>query len=222
MRRWIYRVILIVIWGVTGCGALAACDQLPPALQTALPPAGQSIPGRPTPTPPVEAPGGGSDVCLAVFPLEQLETVDFDRATPAQLEAAFGAAQVTSGRPTRLRFDRQGCTMLVTLGGQTLQAIELLDYGTLGMVVGRYGPPETAGIAQGNLALPLAGISVLLYPSAGIIVMTETPFNALSVSSPVQRLILMPPFDAAGQVTRLNLQPQPWQPLALPDQDRAQ
>ena len=209
---------------------LAGCGTLPEKAQTAVPPILTGIapgaealpgvlpdmlPGRQTPSPAAvdaSAPATNNSVCLAIYPLDQIEAVDFDATTLAQLEAAFGAADLASGRPTRLRFERQGCVLLATAGMMTPTDLELLDYGTLALLTGRYGLPEAAGIAEGNLALPTAGVGVLFYPVRGIIAIFDAPLESLTLESPLRRLIFIPPYTLADQTTRLNVRITPWQP----------
>jgi len=150
--------------------------------------------------------------CTAVFPLESVEAIRFGTTTIPQLEAAFGHAAYVGGRPTRFRFEDRGCTLRVTIGFQEALEAELTNYGTLGLLLDRYGPPTAVGVSQGNLTLLTIGNAVLLYPDRGITAIFDVRPDELSLDTPVNTLDFRPPYQVSRQIRRLNLQPVEWQP----------
>jgi hypothetical protein len=150
--------------------------------------------------------------CTTVFPVANVEAIEFGRTTLPQLEAAFGQAVARGGRPTRLRFEFEGCILLVTVSVDTADEAELINYGTLGLLLDRYGPPAAAAVSEGNLALPPVGSAVLLWPDRGIIAVFEGAPDELTRGTPLSSLIFRPPYDAGQQVKRLKLTLVEWQP----------
>jgi hypothetical protein len=162
--------------------------------------------------PPEISPTPASD-CTAVFPIESVERIEFGETTVAQLEATFGHAGFPAGRPPRLRFEDDGCMLLVTLGIQEALEAELVNYGSLGLLLDRYGPPPAVGISQGNLTLLTVGNAVLLYPDQGVIAICAAGPDEISRATTVGQLVFRPPYTADQQITRLNLQPvEDWVP----------
>jgi hypothetical protein len=162
--------------------------------------------------PPDISPTPTSD-CTPVFPIESVERIDFGETTVTQLEAAFGRADFPSGRPPRLRFEDGGCMLIVTLGIQEALEAELVNYGSLGLLLDRYGPPGTVGISQGNLTLLTTGNAVLLYPDQGVIAIFDAGPDEISRATTVGQLIFRPPYTANKQITRLHLRPvEDWVP----------
>jgi hypothetical protein len=156
--------------------------------------------------PPEISPTPASD-CTPVFPIESVERIAFGETTVTQLESTFGRADFPSGRPPRLRFEDGGCVLIVTLGVQEALEAELVNYGSLGLLLDRYGPPQAVGISQGNLTLLTIGNAVLLYPDQGVIAIFDAGPDAISRTTPIGQLIFRPPYTADKQMTRLNLQP---------------
>jgi hypothetical protein len=150
--------------------------------------------------------------CTAVFPLDSVEAIQFGTTTIPQLEAAFGHAAYVGGRPTRFRFEDHGCVLRVTIGFQEALEAELANYGTLGLLIDRYGPPAAVGISQGNLTLLFVGNAVLLYPEQGIVAIFDVEPDALTLDTPVSALNFRPPYEVSQQIRRLNLRPVEWQP----------
>jgi hypothetical protein len=150
--------------------------------------------------------------CTAVFPLDSVEAIQFGTTTIPQLEAAFGHAAYVGGRPTRFRFESKGCILRVTIGFQEALDAELTNYGTLGLLLDRYGPPAVVGISQGNLTLLITGNAVLLYPDQGIVAIFGVEPDALTLDTPVSTLNFRPPYEVPQQIRRLNLRPVEWQP----------
>lgn len=150
--------------------------------------------------------------CMTVFPLDSVEAINFGQTTLSQLEASFGHATRMSGRPPRLRFDDQGCSLFVTLGTQEAEEAELDSYGTLQFLLDRYGPPEAVGITQGNLTMLLIGYAVLLYPEKGVIAIFDVDPETLTLTTPVTELHLRSPYQVDRQVKRFNLLLVDWQP----------
>ncbi len=176
-----------------------APPQPPTALATPL----VTSPFRfPTPTPTQPAAG---NTCTAVFPIESIEAIRFGETTTIQLEAAFGRADSVGGRPTTYRFVEQGCELRVSIGMQTAMEVELAPYGSLDWLLARYGPPDAAGISQGNLVLLMPGQTVLLYPDRGVIATFDGLPGELMRASPVGTLYVRPPYETTQQIARLNL-----------------
>lgn len=179
----------------------------------------QGLPGRVSPTPPVVMTGTPPASapperdCTHVFPLENVEAVELGRTTLLQLQAAFGRARRDTGRADYFRFSAQGCVMRALIGVDEVLEIELRDYGTLGLLLERYGVPAAVGVSQSNLVLLEVGYTVLLYPDAGVIAVLPVEPEALTPDTPLDRLIFRPPFAAQKQLTRLNARPVAW-PLA--------
>ena len=163
-------------------------------------------------TPPDQSPTPSRD-CTTVFPLDNVEAIDFNHTTISQLEASFGQADYRGGRPLTFRFEDGGCILDVEIAGQFAQAAELIGYGTLDLLLDRYGEPEVVGIAEGNLTLMLVDSVVLLYPDQGVIAIFEdiTPVE-LTRTTPISRLQIRPAYDADNQITRLNLNLVTWLP----------
>lgn len=184
---------------------------------------GPILPGRvtaiaPTPQPATEEATAEAEAtispeaCLAAFPFEVVQGIDFGRTTPTQLSAAFGTPVASGGRAPALRFEQRGCRLIVWLEGNTAQEAGLQAYGTLGWVVESFGPPDAAGVAQGNLALPLAGTAVLFYPDKGITVLFDADLADLRHETPVERLLLRAPYTLNRQARRLNVELEEWLP----------
>ncbi len=150
--------------------------------------------------------------CTAIFPPDNVEAIMWGQTTLSQLEAAFGHATRERGRANRFRFEAEGCVLRALVGVQETFEVELLDYGTLGWLLDRYGPPPATGISQGNLTLRDIGHAVLLYPEAGITAIFAEHLDALTLDMPVATLVLRPPFEAQKQLTRLNVRPEVWIP----------
>jgi hypothetical protein len=85
-------------------------------------------------------------------------------------------------------------------------------YGTLDLILERYGSPAAVGLSQGNLTLPMVDNAVLLYPELGVIAIFDVSPDELNRSTPVSTLYFRAPFEVEQQVTRLNLSPVEWQP----------
>jgi len=165
------------------------------------------------PTRPPDISPTPSDDCTSVFPIESVERIEPGETTIPQLEAAFGRADSRGGRPPRLRFEADGCTLLVTIGVQEALEAELVSYGSLGWLLDRYGQPDAVGISQGNLTLLSVDSAVLLYPDEGIIAIFEVSPDELDRDTPISQLIFRLPYTAEKQITRLNLLPvEDWQP----------
>lgn len=165
------------------------------------------------PTTPPEFSPTPMRACSSVFPLESVAAIQFGETTIPRLEASFGRSTRIGGRPIRLRFDEAGCTLWVTLGAQEAVEAELVDYGSLGLLLDHYGLPEAVGLSQGNLTLLFLDYTVLLYPEDGIIAIFDRQPEALTRSTPVTSLQIRPAFEVDAQITRLNLRPvEDWQP----------
>jgi hypothetical protein len=156
--------------------------------------------------PPDTSPTPAGD-CTPVFPIESVERIELGETTVTQLEAAFGRAAYHGGRPPRLRFEDGGCVLIVTLGIQEALEAELVNYGSLGLLLDRYGPPAAVGISQGNLTLLTTGNAVLLYPEEGLIAIFDAGPEALTRATTISHLHFRPPYTAEKQITRLNLRP---------------
>jgi hypothetical protein len=162
----------------------------------------------PSPTPAID--------CTSIFPLDNVATIDFGQTTISQLEASFGRAERIGGRAVQVRFDEQGCSLWVTLGGQQALDAELADYGTLADLLDWYGTPEAVGVSQGNLTLMVPGQAVLLYADAGVIAIFESDPDLLTLDSPIQSLQLRPAYTLEKQVKRLNLRLIEWHSPVVP------
>lgn len=234
------RLLLIVIFalGIITWGRAALAERAPVVLSptpTYAPPGWGTLPGRPTLTPPPTQPTAQTTPavpgltspflfatssptpdervdCTEVFPLDNVAAIDFGQTTIPQLEASFGRAERVGGRPIRVRFDEQGCSLFVSIGVQEALEAELLDYGTLAFVLDHYGSPDAVGISQGNLTLPLPGLGVLLYAEAGVIAIFESEPDLLTAESPVNSLQLRPAYEVEKQINRLKLRVIDWQP----------
>jgi hypothetical protein len=236
MKRGVMGLILFVLAGLlAACGppeddpaVVQIATKMPgplPGRATATPPPAATIFATRTPdvtplatspftfptTPPDQSPTPSRD-CTTVFPLENVEAIEFNRTTVTQLEASFGQATYRGGRPVTFRFESSGCTLNVAVAGDVAQEAELLSYGTLDLLLDRYGEPAAVGIAEGNLVLVWAGSTVLLYPEEGVIAIFDAVPDALTRDSPVYSLQFRPPYDVDQQVTRLNLRPVTWEP----------
>jgi hypothetical protein len=164
------------------------------------------------PTPPPGVQPTPSQDCTAVFSLDSIETIDFGHTTVIQLEAAFGHPTYRGGRPTRFRFEDEGCILLVTIGAQGAEEAELLSYGTLGLLLDRYGLPAAVGISAGSMALPMVGYTGLFYPERGITAIFDSSPDALRLTTPINTLQFQLPYVIDKQFTRLNVHPVNWQP----------
>ncbi|MBN1680054.1 MAG: hypothetical protein JW966_07160 [Anaerolineae bacterium] len=163
-------------------------------------------------SPPTQSPTPTAD-CTKIFPLDSVEAVEPGYTTLPQLEASFGQASYeSSGRATRFRFEHDGCVMLATMGFQEVQTLELRQYGTLDVLLERYGLPDAAGISGGNLTLLMVGYAVLFYPDAGMIAVFDVDPGDLTRDTPVASLTFQPPYEVENQLTRLNAEPVDWQP----------
>jgi hypothetical protein len=160
---------------------------------------------------PVAPPGRTAPDCTSVYPLSRIQEIQLGQTTTIQLQAAFGQPINRSGRPPRLRFENQDCIMLITLSGDNASEIELLDYGTLDLLLETYGTPAVVGIAEGNLTLPLADTTIALYPDQGVIAMFEVTPDKLGPRTPISSLTIRTPYDLVRQITRLNITPVEWQ-----------
>jgi hypothetical protein len=136
-----------------------------------------------------------------------VESVKLGITTITQLEASFGRAKYQSGRAPRFRFEEGGCVLIVTVGIDEALEIELLYYGTLDLLLDRYGEPEAVGISQGNLTLLDIGNAVLLYPEVGIIAIFGVEPDDLVPTTPIVSLQFHLPYETEKQIRRLNLRP---------------
>ena len=184
---------------------------------------GSLLPGRSTPTPdtalatadaPYDAvmPTAAPSDCTTAFPIETVEAIELGTTTSTQLRASFGQPVSVSGRPPRMRFEAGACVLLVTLGADEAEEVELQQYGTLGWVLDRYGSPDAAGIAQGNLTLPLADSAVLLYADEGLVVLFDRDLATLDRDTPVDSLFVRPAYTLDDQLRRLNIEKADWRP----------
>lgn len=164
----------------------------------------------PTSVPDIPATPGQD--CTQVFPLENVEAIEFGQTSIPQLEASFGQPVYRGGRPTRFRFEESGCILLVTIGVREAQEAELVYYGTLDTVLDHYGPPAAAGVSEGNLALVFVGSTLLFYPEQGVIARFDVGPDELTRDTPVSSLILRPPYDLGRQLTALKVEPVEWLP----------
>jgi hypothetical protein len=197
--------------GLPGRSTVTPANETPFALPTApRTPVVTSPLAFPTPTP--ERSPTPARLCSTVFPIESVEAIRFGVTTLAQLEAAFGTATYQSGRPTRFRFEDEGCVLLVTIGVYEALAAELWAYGTLDLLLERYGPPAGVGVSQGNLTLLMVGNAVLLYPDAGIIAVFDAAPGDLTRATPISSLQFRPSYDLDAQFRRLNARAVDWQP----------
>ncbi len=221
------KPVFWLVWaGMLATAALGAAVALGHALPAAAL-AGQTpqeLPGRVTLTPPLMVTGTPAPSvtpqrdCTRVFPLENVEAVELGRTTLLQLQAAFGRARRETGRANYFRFTAQGCVLRALIGVDEVLETELRDYGTLDLLLERYGIPAAVGVSQGNLTLLEVGYAVLLYPERGVIAVLPVEPDALTPTTPVERLIFRPPFTAEKQLTRLNARPVAW-PLATATPD---
>jgi hypothetical protein len=225
---WLAEIAMMAIL-VSGCGAEPGPSPSHTPLATSPGPTGLPIRATPTPSsatpfmlptalitpmvtspftfptrPPDVSPTPAHD-CTSVFPLESVERITFGETTATQLEAAFGRAVSRGGRPPALRFERGTCTLIVTLGIQEAQEAELRSYGSLGLLLDRYGPPAAVGISQGNLTLLAVGNAVLLYPDQGLIAIFDAEPDALDRATPISHLYFRPAYATDKQIARLNL-----------------
>lgn len=167
---------------------------------------------NPTPTgPPTPSPTPAT-VCAAQFPIDSVEAIEPGRTTLAQVEAAFGQADFRGGRPLQIRFYEGDCELRVTAGFSEALEVELIDYSTLGWLLERYGPPDTAAVTEGNLTLILPDVTVLLYPEEGVIAVLEALPDDLTRASLLDSLVFRPPFEVDQQLTRLKARPIEWLP----------
>jgi len=119
----------------------------------------------------------------------------------------------------RFKFEEGGCTLFVEMGTNEAQEVELLSYGTLEMLIERYGEPATVGISQGNLTLLTADVAVLFYPKQGAIAIFDVSPDFLTPTTPISHLFLRPAFEIDKQLKRLNVQPVEWDaPSIAPSQ----
>lgn len=206
--RWLMSmgVLVAVALVIASQGAMPAAV----ALVQATP---QGLPGRPDLTLTATISGTPAPDCTRIFPLENVEAVELGQTTLLQLQAAFGRARRDSGRANYFRFSAQGCVLRALIGVEEVLEVELHDYGTLDLLLQRYGVPAALGITQGNLTLLEIGYTVLLYPEDGVIAVLPVEPEALTPDTPLDRLIFRPPFATQKQLTRLNARPVAW-PLA--------
>jgi hypothetical protein len=233
-------IVFSVTWPASGLGVLpllgvtgfiggvpsgSAADPAVPGRATLTPspevvlilPTGEA--GTPVPTSPFVFPTSPPAVstpparpCTTLFPLGNVEAIELGMTQIPQLEASFGQATALSGRPTRFKFEAQGCEMLVTVGALEALEVELRQYGTLGLLLDRYGTPAGVGVSEGNLALIMTGYAVLFYPEQGVIAIFSQHPDELARETVVDSLIFRAPFEVEAQVTRLNLSLVTWQP----------
>ena len=151
--------------------------------------------------------------CTTVFPLESVLRIEPGQTTIAQLEAAFGQASRTGGRPLSFYFVAQGCEMKVAIGVDSAEEVELTSYGDLGWLLEELGPPAAVGVTGGNLAYLFLDHTLLLYPESGVLALIELPPDELTRETPLGLFTLRRPFEAAKQLKRLNAQEiEDWQP----------
>ena len=162
--------------------------------------------GSPTPSP------TPATACAARFPIDSIEAIEPGRTTIAQVEAAFGQADFRGGRPLQLRFYEGDCELRITVGIDEALEVEAIEYSTLGWLLERYGPPDAAAISEGNLALILPDVTVLLYAEAGIVAVLEALPDGLTRESLIDSLVFRPPFEVDRQLTRLNARAVEWLP----------
>lgn len=143
--------------------------------------------------------------CTQVFPIERVETIDFNATTTAQLEAMFGRAERVGGRASTYRFVSRSCVLDVSTGGGIAQEAILFGYGTLGWLLERYGLPAGVGISQGNLVFMIPGYAVLLFPDARAIAFFEMLPDQLTRDTPVYALHFWASFTVEQQERRLKL-----------------
>jgi len=228
------RVLLLTVLIIAGLAVLplagqAASGQAPaptlrplPARATVTPRPGTPLapPGAPaTPFatspfvfPTALAPTPARD-CTLVFPLDSIERIRLGKTTLAQLQAAFGRPSSVSGRPTLYTFEDEGCTLSVQLGADEALIVEANDYGTLDLLLERYGPPDVVGSAQGNLTLLRFDVAVLLYADEGLVAIFDAPPDELTRQTPIATLQFRPPYTLDRQIRRLNLLPvEDWRP----------
>ncbi len=223
------KTVCWLVWaGVLATAVLGAATALghAPSVVALAVQTPQGLPGRITLTPPPAATGTPAPSitperdCTRIFPLENVEAVELGRTTLLQLQAAFGRAGRDPGRADYFRFTAQGCVLRALIGVQEVLEIELRDYGTLGLLLERYGDPAAVGVSQGNLTLLEVGYTVLLYPAQGVIAVLPVEPTALTPDTPLDRLIFRPPFAAQKQLTRLNARPVAWPlPTGTPPPD---
>ncbi len=188
-----------------------------PPTRTPLGPGGSPTPAITSPfvfptTPPEISPTPSQD-CTGVFPLDNVEAITFGTTTLVQLEAAFGHATRVSGRANRFSFADEDCALIVLIGTDEAIEAELTPYGTLDLLLDRYGLPAAVGVSQGNLTLLDIGNAVLLYPDQGVIAIFNAAPEDLTGDMLVARLIFMPPFTVDQQLRRLNVRVvDDWQP----------
>ena len=162
--------------------------------------------GSPTlsPTPATE--------CAARFPIDSIEAIEPGRTTITQVEASFGQADFRGGRPLQVRFYEDDCELRVTVGINEALDVELIGYSTLGWLLERYGPPDTAAVSEGNLTLILPDVTLLLYPDEGIIAVLDALPDDLTRESLVDSLVFRPPFEVDQQLIRLKANAVDWLP----------
>jgi len=162
--------------------------------------------GSPTPSP------TPATACAARFPIDSIEAIEPGRTTIAQVEAAFGQADFRGGRPLQLRFYEGDCELRIMVGIDEALEVEAIEYSTLGWLLERYGPPDAAAISEGNLALILPDVTVLLYAEAGIVAVLDALPDDLTRESLIDSLVFRPPFEVDRQLTRLNARAVEWLP----------
>ncbi len=154
--------------------------------------------------------------CITVIPLDNVARIEFGVTTLLQLEASFGPATYQSGRAPRYRFEEQGCVLIVTTGYDEILDAELVDYGTLGLLLSTYGEPAAVGISQGNLTLLDIGLAVLFYPDVGMTAVFQVAPDDLALDTPIASWQFRAPFALEKQVTRLNARLVDWVAPAAP------
>lgn len=193
-----------------------------PGRQTATPdPAVSTQTSSPTPAAtsffnlPDSSPAPAID-CTTVIPLDNVARIEFGVTTLLQLEASFGPATYQTGRAPRYRFEEQGCVLIVTTGYDEILDAELVDYGTLGLLLATYGEPAAVGISQGNLTLLDLGLAVLFYPDVGVTAVFQVAPDDLTLDTPVASWQFRAPFALEKQATRLNARLVDWDVPAAP------
>lgn len=154
--------------------------------------------------------------CSSIFPLENIEAIEFGRTTIQQLESTFGRGTYHTGRPVRFKFEEGGCTLFIEVGTNEAQEVELLNYGTLEMLLERYGRPVEVGISQGNLTLLAVDAAVLFYPEQGVIAVFDVSPDQLTLTTPISQLFFRLAYQVDKQLKRLNVQPVEWQAPIVP------
>lgn len=149
--------------------------------------------------------------CTTIFPLANVEAIEFGTTTFQQLESVFGRGTAGSGRTTRFKFEAESCVLWITVADNTAQEVELVNYGALDLLLEHYGEPATVGISEGNLTLLDVGSAVMFYPEEGVIAIFAMEPAALTRSTPITQLFFRPSYQVEKQLARLNVLPTEWQ-----------